>query len=48
MVRGSEQQGMLGKLAAGLTANEDIKRAQQYQAEDDSLKAIECYQKVRD
>ena len=45
-VKGGNQPGMLGKLAAGLTASEDINKAQQYQAEDNSLKAIEHYKNV--
>lgn len=45
-MKGQSASGVLGKLAAGLTASDDINKAQQFQAENDSVSAIKYYEKV--
>ncbi|KAF6035159.1 hypothetical protein EB796_006533 [Bugula neritina] len=45
VVKGQSASGVLGKLAAGLTASDDINKAQQFQAENDSVSAIKYYEK---
>ena len=46
MVKGRSATGILGRLAAGLTASDDINKAQTYQASNDNKQAIEHYEKV--
>ena len=46
MVKGHNASGVLGRLAAGLTASDDINKAQSFQASNDNKQAIHHYEKV--